>query len=339
MSVRIDLAKSAFIELKTLEPLEVKTLSKLNKGWSYSYVYDLKEVRDVFIALTQFNTDHQFELLDFFRFCQEINLPFAKTKWTSRRLLENLNALKNFGLIDSNSFVLEIRFESGIGEQLSPNDLLVFKHIYFDYFRFKEIFSWFINPVPQDKFDFIESLSSEELLKTSGPRFFFSNKSRFTDSFIQKLENATPVYYINEANEDLMRFWDVFVKWGLELGVIEKLNLRNLDVKTVDNKSLVCVFVVDREFASLDLLMYLNENYQSNYIYLPDLVLELATKFRQRVETIHTLITDQYRIHKEYLSFERTSEIFVKKQEIKNGDKIFFLKYNDSYISHIIIRR
>ena len=84
---------------------------------------------------------------------------------------------------------------------------------------------------------------------------------------------------------------------------------------------------------------YLNENHNNTYIYLPDLILELAIKFRLRVEKIKELIIEQYQIHKEYFSFERTSEIFIKKGDIKDGDKILFPKYKDSYISHLIIRR
>lgn len=339
MSKKVDLTRSKFVEIPSLDDGEAKSLSQLSKGWSFSYVYNFSEIRDVFVALKKFRNTN-FELNEFFMYCESIQLPFVRTKWNKRRLLEHLNALKNFGLVDSKYMPLEVGFTSEIGSNLVDGDLVIFRKIYFNYFRFKEIISWFIDPTPSDRIKFIEGICEAMFLHESVPLFVFSNNSRFTDSFIYSLENGTTVYYIDSnSDEDLMRFWDVFVKWGLELGVLEKFNLKNLDVRTLNDKSIACVYAINDSFNGLDLLEYLNVNHDASYVYLPDLVLELMTKFRQRVETIHQLIIDQYKIHKDFFSFERTSEIFVKRQEIKNGDRIFFPKYNDSYVSHLIVRR
>lgn len=340
MNTKVDLTHSKFIEIPLFSEDEAKILSQMNKGWSYSYVYNFTEIRDVFVALKRFDKI-DFELSKFFSYCQGINLPFTKTKWNKRRLLEHLNALKNFGLVDSSYKIVKDEFVTEIGSALADQDKALFKRIYFSYFRFKERISWFINPTPLNKIDFVESMTEAVFVRKSLPLFVFSNNSRFTDSYIYNLDHSTPVYYIDSSkkNEDLMRFWDVFVKWGLELGILEKFNLKNLEIKTLSNKSIACVYAINDEFEGVDLLKYLNDNHKTSYVYLPHLVLELVMKFRQKVETIHKLIIDQYKIHKDFLSFERTSEIFVKRQEIKNGDRIFFPKYNDSYISHLIVRR
>lgn len=338
MKTKVDLTHSRFIEIPSLSEGEATELKQHAKGWSFSFVFNFSEIRDVFIALNQFSIGG-FELSKFFKYCQSIKLPFTRTPWNERRLLEHLNALKNFGLIGPKHEILENPFSTRIGEELNPKDIEVFRRIYFTYFRFKEMMSWFINPISENKVDFIESISDSVFEKKSNPLFVFSNKSRFTDSYIYDLVDNTTVYYIDLKSEDLMRFWDVFMRWGQTLGVIEKFNLKNLDIKTIENKSIACVYALNNNFEGLDLLNYLNQYHKSSYIYLPHLVLELVMKFRLKVETIHKLIIDQYKVHKEYLSFERTSEIFVKQQEIKNGDKIFFPKYNDSYISHIIVRK
>lgn len=338
MKTKIDLTYSRFVEIPSLSEGDANALKQHTKGWSFSFVYDFSEIRDVFIALKQFPSE-DFELSKFFKYCQSINLPFIRTRWNERRLLEHLNALKNFGLVGPKYEILEDPFYTKIGEELKPEDKAIFRRIYFSYFRFKEMISWFIDPMPENKVSFVEAMNDTIFEKESNPLFVFSNKSRFTDSYIYNLKDNATVFYIDSRSEDMMRFWDVFVRWGLNLSVIEKFNLKNLDIRTLENKSIACVYAIDNSFEGLDLLKYLNDNHKPSYIYLPHLVLELVAKFRQKVETIHKLIIDQYKVHKEYLSFERTSEIFVKRQEIKNGDKIFFPKYNDSYISHIIVRK
>lgn len=337
MRTLINLKNSSSVEFPYFDENDAKRISEVNKGWSLSYVYNFSEIRDVYLFLKLHHFDN---LNSFTNFCIGYKLPFVKTKWNKRRILEHLNALKNFLLIDSDYRIIRDVFnESQIGQLVSKEDLVTFKEIYFTYFRFKEIFSWFINPTPDSRYDFILNLDESQIVKNSKALFAFSNKSRFTDSFIYELEDDSTIYYINQMkNEDLMRFWDVFVKWGCELGVIEKFNLNNLNIRT-HNKGLACSYVINTENKYFDLLSYVNENHKSRYIYLPHLVLELAIKFRMRVKDIQEQIINQYKIHKDYMSFERTSEIFVKKQEIKLGDKIFFPKYNDSYISHLILRR
>ncbi|UPT67961.1 MAG: hypothetical protein M0D57_04675 [Sphingobacteriales bacterium JAD_PAG50586_3] len=337
MKLTIDTLNAPMVELPSFDEDDAKKFSEYSKGWSLSYVYNFSEIRDVYIALKQseFNT-----LNSFTEYCLSISLPYVRTPWNKRRILEHLNALKNFLLIDSDYRIIkDVFINERIGDPISETDLLIFKNIYFNYFRFKEIFSWFIDPVITNRFKFIDNLTESNIVQNSKAVFAFSNKSRFTDSFFYELKETPNIYFINnKTGEDLMRFWDVFIKWGLVLGVLEKFSLRNLDIKTLSNTNIACVYVV-KGISRLNLLQYVNDNYSNNYIYLPDLVLDLAITYRSRIEDIHTYIIEQYKINKEYFSFERTSEIFVKVNEIKEGEKIFFPKYNDSYISHLIVRR
>jgi hypothetical protein len=334
----IDITKSEYRELPFLD--EAAYQNRFQKGWSLSSVYNFSEIRDVYLALKQWGNE-KFELNAFFSYCLNINIPYVKTEWNKRRLLEHVNALKNFSLIDSNEQIHTDTFEnSTIGSELTAEDLSVFRNIYFQYFRFKEIFNWFGgNPIANNSFDSISCLKENDILEKSVPIYSFSNKSRFTDSFIYELKNDTPVYYVDKLNEDLMRFWDVFIKWGTSLKVLEKFSLRNLEIKTINDKHISCVYVVNNLHTNLNLIEFIKENFSGNYIYVPELVFQIATSFRLSIAMVQKFIIEQYKIHKEYLSFERTSEIFIKKQDIREGDKILFPKYNDSYISHLIVRK
>ncbi len=334
----VDISKSEYQELPFLD--EAAYQKRFQKGWSLSSVYNFSEIRDVYLAL-KYWINEKFELNDFFSYCLNINLPYVKTEWNKRRLLEHVNALKNFSLIDSNEQINTDAFEnSTIGSEITSEDLSIFRNIYFKYFRFKEIFHWFLgNPLANNNFDSISSLKEHEILEKSIPIYSFSNNSRFTDSFIYELKNDTTVYYIDKQNEDLMRFWDVFIKWGISLEIIEKFSLRNLEIKTINDKHISCAYVINDCLTSLNLIDFIKGNFSENYIYVPDLVFQIATSFRLSITMVHKFIIEQYKVHKEYLSFERTSEIFIKKQDIREGDKILFPKYNDSYISYLILRK
>ena len=332
----IDTTHSVRIQLPSFNEDDAKNIKQ--KGWSFSYVYNFSEIKDVYLVLRE----HSFtNLNDFTKYCFDIKLPTVKTKWNSRRILEHLNALKNFEIIDNNYNIKQIVFDhSEIGQNVSEEDIIVFRNIYFNYFRFKEIFLWFIDPQKKDRENYINQLKENEIVLDSKPLFYFSEKSRFTDTFSFELKDNAQLFFIDiDSGEDLMRFWDVFVKWGQVLGVLEKFNLKNLGIKTIKGNGIGCVYILKNMEPGFNLLSYIKEKYTGTYIYLPTLVLDMATTFRQSVENIQKIIIDQYKLYKESFSFERTSEIFVKKSDIKSGDKIFFPKYNDAYVSHLIVRK
>lgn len=342
----IDLRHSSRIEVPLINNNEARQLNE--KGWSLSYTYYLSELRDVYLALkiTKFQ-DHN----SFTEFCKSISLPFAKTRWDKRRVLEYLNALKNFSLVGPDYQITKRVFNNRvIGSPLTQDDLNVFREIYFDYFRFKEIFSWFIDPSPLSRLDLIKRINIGRIRNDSKPLFAFSENGKFMDSFIYDLEDSATIYSIrrnsldSEGNkvlggEDLMRFWDVFIKWGLTLKVIEKFSLKSLGIEVSSAKNLSCCYIINENPVDIDLVKYVDERFSNRYIYLPQLVFDIATEYRLSLEKAQTIIIDQYRAHREYFSFERTSEIFVKRGEIKADDKILFPKYNDAYISHMVVRR
>ncbi len=337
-------SKIAFID----EGMAASEIRHSDKKWSFSNVYYFTEFRDVYLALSKFKFGkfpRNFKK-EFTKFCLSVNLPFVKSPWKERRILEYLNAFKNLSLVNEKYEVTkEIFVGREIGQPLSQSDIETLKQIYFGYFRFKEFFSWLIRPPINPDVSFVVGLTPERIYKESKPIYFFSSKSgkenRFTDNFIYELEENSRIYYIDESDGKLSRFWDVFITWGKNLNIIEKFSFRFPLIRTSINKdkSIGCCYVVNEIFPELDLLDYLNSNYNHSYIYLPFLVLDIALKYRVRVERVQEFIIEQYKKYREVFSLERTSEIFIKKGKISENDKILFPIYNDAYISHLIIRK
>lgn len=342
----LDFTNSPHIELPFID--EVAARRFCSKGWSLSSVYYFSEIRDVYLALKKATWESADQ---FTSFCESVDLPFVKTAWNKRRIMEHVNALVNFSLVNSKyEIVKHVFIDSEIGAPLSQDDLDVFEEIYFSYFRFKEVFSWFIDPSPPSRLELVQVLTRQEIESQATPIFAFSQSGRFTDTWFRHLEQDTPLYYLRHkvqdsdgkvvtGNEDLMRFWDCFVVWGCRLGILEKFTLTDLGLRTASGKDIVCCYVISKNVEKVDLLEYLRKEFPKSHIYLPDLIFRLTTDFRMSLSAAHELLLEQYRLHTECLSFERTSEIFIKRGEIHPSDKILFPKYRDSYISHLVIRR
>ncbi len=334
----IDINKSQNIKLPYLPDNEYKN-SFNGKGWSFSFVYHFSEIKDIYLAIKKFGFDN---IKEFTKKCiQDLNINFVNTPWDleGRRILEIVNALKNFKLIDNNYVITDdsIFSNSEIGAEITEEDQDVFKNIYFSYFRFKEIMGWFVDPIARDRENIINSIDQKLLKENSKVLYPFSRKSRFTDSFIYELKNNIPIYYISseeKENGGILRFWDVFVAWGQELGLIEKFNLKNLDYQILNgNKSLSCVYFKREIEDSFNLFQYIMSNYRSKYINVPKLIFRIAVENRYAIEHIKSLLIKESIINSEKFSLQRTSEIFIRNTEIN-----FVPIVNDSYISHILIQ-
>jgi len=325
----IDLSKSKQQELPFYNEEQAKQNSSVDKGWSYSYVYHFTELKNVFIALKKIRYQGKD---DFSKQAIDSGLPYVKTPWDSRRILEQLNALINFGLI-SKTYEVEQNFfvEENYTTELSESDLELFKKIYHEYFRFKEIHSWLLNPIQEDHTSFLNQVTIENLQQNSTPIFPFLMSNRFNDAFIFSLKDNTDIFRIPNDNGDLMRFWDVYVKWGQELKLLEKFNLKNLDYELSNNlKSFACVYYVNPEKPNFNLLNFIKSEYQGNNIHIPKLILKIALRFRYRINDIKQMIIEQALADSNTFSLQRTSEIFIRDTEIN-----FVPQYRDSYISHL----
>ncbi len=328
----IDLRKSKEHELPFFDEEEARENSSLEKGWSFSYVYHFIELKNVFIALKKIPYRGKD---DFFRKAIASGLPFVKTPWDSRRILEQLNALINFELISREYKVEKDYFtEDDYTIVIHESDTKLFTNIYHNYFRFKEIHSWLLNPIQENHASFLKKVSTESLLNNSRPIFPFSIESRFNNAFLFSLSDNTDIFRIPKSNGDLMRFWDVYVKWGQELKIIEKFNLKNLDYELSNNpKSFSCVYYVNDLKPKLNVLDFIKSEYNGKHIHIPKLILKIALKHRYRIGDIKQLIIKQAMEDTNSFSLQRTSEIFIRDTEIN-----FVPKYNDSYISHLLLQ-
>lgn len=330
--VYINLFNSKISILSYLNEEDAKEQSKAKKGWSFSYVYHFSELKDIYLILK--TTDYK-RPKQIFENLKKLNLQYKKTPWEERRILEQINALKNFGLIDENNCVCKDEFKnSKIGDPINNEDLEVFKRIYFSYFRFKEMHSWFVNPNSTNRVNEILELTKDKAIENSKALFPFCLHSRFTDAFLTEVKDSSEIFCIEKSNEDLMRFWDVYVKWGQSLDVLEKFSLKELDYElSKGNKSLSCVYLKRQYDNDFDLFTFIKQEYKSKYIQVPKLIFKIAIKYRYSIEQIKKIIVDQSLANNNHISLQRTSEIFIR-----NKGKILFPKYRDSYISHLMIQ-
>lgn len=326
MTKNIDISSSKKFLLPAISDEEANKES--GKGWSFSNVYSFRELRDVFLIVRDSDS------------IEEIYAKVAKLvkpagrDWSKRRILEQLNALKNFNLIDKNYAIIDNFFpESVLGSRLQPIEEEVFKNIFFSYFRFKEIMSWFIDPMNIERSEILDLISPEFIELNTKPAFTLQMNGRFNDTFLFELVNGTNIFLIPPKMEHLMRFWDVFIKWGTELKLLEKFNLRDLDIKIVQSqRSLSCVYFINSHIGEIDLYKFIKSEYKSYYIDIPKLVFKIAVRFRMPIELIKRIIIKEAEKNYQLMSLQRTSEIFIRGKE-----EILYPKYKDAYISHILL--
>lgn len=338
----LDFTSSTKIPIEWIDEEEAASTFRTNeKKWSFSNIYYLSELRDVYLALQSSTVPpgtRNFKR-SFTEYCHAINLPFQKTPWNERRILEYLNALKNYGIVNSDFSIRKPIFATGrIGEKLGDEEKADLEEIFFSYFRFRELLTWLIQP-PIRSSNLIHEFPRSEIYSNSSPIFFFSERGRFSDNFFYELKSNATLYQIREADGELARFWDVFVTWGRALGLLEKFTFKYPQISTAASKPIGCCYAVSPKSISVDLVEYLQQNYSTRFIYLPELVLRLALENRVRIEDTKQFVMLSYTKTPALFSLERTSEIFISRGKEREGDKILFPRYKDSYVSHLIVRR
>jgi len=336
LSNSVDTSSLPSRQLPLISDGDARTLN--NKGWSFFNVYSLRELRDIYLL---YQGRPNLTVSAFFKIIQK-SVEHEEKEWSERRVLENLNALKNLKIISIEGDVLQNIFEeSVINYPLSINDRDKFKELFFSYFRFNEMSSWFFSP-QTDQSSFHKSLEAN-LAKFSQPIYYLSDNNRFTNTFLYSIEQADCKYLIPDKMSHAMRFWDVFLKWGVTLDLIDKFNISRLAIKTRDHKEISMAYFV-RQFQPFNLYSYLSENirFSTRSIFIPDLIFDIVQNTRYGVEMVKEHIKLEI-INDNRLTFERTSEIFIIKgkqspKRIKEATYLYPI-INDNYISHLIIRK
>lgn len=302
------------IEVMDKIPLIPQT-EKSKKGWSYSNVYFLRNIKDIYLLLYN-NNVRSIPLI--VNHCVTCNIVSENgKKWNNRYLLEIINALKNFGLLDANNNPLHGRlFESEINEPLSQHDKNVLKNIFFSYFRFQEFHKLFG--------DIYNPLSSRVV-------YAYMENSRFFNCFV--CADINTVFFIENKHKDMMRFWDVYTKWGTTLSVLNKCSISALDV-TPNNEELRNAYLLNfsvpipSDFSILD---FISQELASNYVYIPELERELLYKYKFSITDIKNKILEEISLRSDEYRLQRTSEIFVDSRA-----KPLLPLAENTYMSHII---
>lgn len=335
MTLFINLNKSPTRELHYLNQDDYR--ERFDKGWSFSYSYSLLELRNIYLFIKNYGFKNK---SIFTKLCIGEKLFYEKTPWEERRILEQINSLKNFELITKDEKIVNKNLfaKSSIDMPLTYEDIETFKGIYFSYHRFCELHSWLINPDYYSE-DSINAIDEEYVKMHSKTIFPFRSQDRFIDSFIFELKDNAIVYKIAQYNkkdfEGIKRFWDVYVKWGSSLGLAERFNLSDLNYELSSNfKSPTCFYFckdIDGEFSLID---YILDKYRTRYIYIPKLVLSLAIEYRFSIEGIKRIILDVAKNNPDKFSLQKTSEILMRKTELA------FIPKSDGFLfSHILLLR
>lgn len=320
--------------LKTLPILPDYEAGEKYSRWSFVNVYSLKNLKDIYLISLLVKKKTVKEVT------KEVNeLVISNEKWEERKVLEYLNALVKFGLLDAEYNTNGEYFAtSKINDELTNNDIDTLTNIFFDYFRFKELSSWFVNPNNDSNYN-LSFFSKSDYIYNSNPLYFFSERNRFTDTFLTNLNDITVKYIIE--SDTVMRFWDVYLKWGITLNILDKFNLSRIGKKLPLNKEISIAYFI-KPFSKFDLTTFIQQNFKSRHISMPELIFQIVKQYRYSVSEIKSFIVSEIQ-NNETLTYERTSEIFLIKGKTskKNIESATYLfpQINSSYVSHLIIRR
>ena len=317
MELYIDIAKSEHHKFLSQEE------NNEGKKWSYSYVYFLEDLKVVYNLLCNDTTRTIPHLLNT---CNSYNIiSKSGKKWTNRNLLEIVNALKNFGLIsiDENR-PINVNLFSNKEDRLTEQDVKIFKDIYISYFRFREFHQLFINSEQHP--------SLEILYNESNPILSFSSFGRFVNSFMIDCINYEHIIEIDNKDSEIMRFWDVYIKWGETLGLIEKFPLKAWGIHFIPSvKSLNIVYYKKTMPRNYSIFDFIDNEFQAEYIYIPEIIKLLIINERFALEDIKSKLIDECIKMPHRYRAQSTSAIFVQKKE-----EFLFPLMGNTYITHLL---
>lgn len=277
--------------------------------WSYFNVYFLTELRDLYLICSNSNITGIPSLLNIYNQA-DIKSDNGKD-WNSRNLLELSNALKKIGLISHNFSPLHGKlFSSLVGEPLSKEDKGVFRRIFYTYDRFNDFHKLF------DSFNCITACKK--------------NKSRFYNTFIVGFDEATE-YFINERSSEIMRFWDVFLKWGTVLGVYDRCLFKSVALDcNLKGLGISWVYRTREIPENFSILEFATQAIGSNYISILDLTWLIIKKLFFSIDDIKDRILKECYTSNAY-SLQSTSAIYIDEEEKKILPRI-----GTTYMSHLL---
>ena len=341
MKVDITKARVEYLDLIT----DAEAWDIIHKGWSLSFVYSFREMRDVFLAFCKYG-QKDITVAEFSNRYVKDKIPFEKKTWDNkgRRVLEIKNALINFGLMEKDSLLCKLNVFEDVepGTSVSEAELLVFRDIFFNYFRFKEFSSLLLSPV-MDKQEKL-NLTEQRIIGESSVLYYYGTEGGRVDSFFYKLNHPEVIYQIPKSEEDgsvkggFVRFWDVFLSWANQLGLIERLNMKTQDYILSNGNSFRACYFID-PWCKVDVKTVLEDKFRRQLLIdISDLVMEICLRYRCCISTAQQAVINYYLEFSDIVSLIRTSEIFIKETELNKNDRILYPKYKGSFVSHLKLR-
>lgn len=291
-----------------------------SKGWSYSSVYFIEELKDLYVLI---NKENGFKSIG--SLCNLFNELYKEDdrKRTKRQILENVNALKNFGLLSKEGMPIKgTLFRANFGEALTKEDKDVFVNIYLDYYRFREFHKFFV----QSKGITLDDLQNHSMMILTA-----ISSGRFTNLALFTKEGQTEVIKIANEYSAVKRFWDVYFKWGVKLNLLEKFPIKQVGITTYPSvKSLQAVYFKKKMADDFSVFEYLKSNFRETYIYIPDAIYCIAKEFRYSLDEIKKKLLDECMNRDEYRA-QSTSSFYIEKKE-----NFLFPKLGNTYITHLL---
>jgi len=339
---KVDISKAKTEFLNLISDAEAKEV--LGKGWTLPFVYSFQEVRDVYQAFCNYGQTGT--VAEFSNKHVVGAIPPEHTKWDGkgRRVLEIKNALINFGIMDKDTLFCK----KGVFEEIEPGspltdaDLKVFRDIFFHYFRFQEYCSLFVNPrmTTADK----QSLTEDKIMKESGVLFYYGSAGTRVDTFFYTLKNPEilfkfPLNDKGNVKGGFVRFWDMFLSWTGQLGLVERLNMKRQGYMLSNDKTFSAAYFIN-PYCKVDVQEVLDDKFHRQLLIdISDLVMEICLRYRCGINGAQQAVIDYYQAHPDVVSLIRTSEIFIKETELNKNDRILYPKYKGSFVSHIKVRK
>lgn len=339
---KVDISKAKIEYLNLISDTEAKEL--LGKGWTLPFVYSFQEIRDVYLAFCKYGQTGT--VVEFSNKHVVGKIPPEHTKWDEkgRRVLEIKNALINFGIMDKDTLACK----NGVFEEIEPGasltdaDLKVFRDIFFHYFRFQEYCSLFVNPrmTTAEK----QVLTEDQIIKESGVLFYYGSTGTRVDTFFYALMNTKTLFKIplndkGKVKGGLVRFWDMFLSWTGQLGLVERLNMKRQGYLLSNEKAFSAAYFIN-PYCEVDVQAVLDDKFHRQLLIdISDLVMEICLRYRCSINGAQQEVINYYLTYPDMVSLIRTSEIFIKETELNKNDRILYPKYKGSFVSHIKLRK
>lgn len=294
--------------------LFIPSPERKEKGWSYSFVYNLTDLKAIYTIL--FNENRPITIPDLLKICQRKNvISESGKKWTNRNLLEIVNALRNFEFIDkASNMPIAGNLFSTETKDLTEKDKDVLRNVYKTYFRFR---------------DFHNMFASASIFPTI--LYVFKEGQRFFNRFARIDKNE--IYCIEDVHQDTMRFWEVYTKWGESLELLNKCLASSFNSE-IDNLLYKNIYVCNLTRPMPDdfsVCNYIQKKMSGNAYYIPDVEWNIIIEFGFSIESIKRRIIHECVSNSGSFRLQKASFLTVDPDELK-----LFPIMGNTYMSHIL---